>query len=70
MTEEIVFEAYFPPTQGAIQRHGAGDGMRIVLDIPESSVPNAVNLLAWVQDNLVVTIRRQQVAHTFSENFT
>lgn len=42
----ITFLASMPPIQSAVKVSGNGDGMRIQLDIPETEVPNAVDLLA------------------------
>ena len=53
----INFRASFPATQTAIQRHGAGEGMRIVLDIPESEMSRAIPMLAWTQRELKITMR-------------
>lgn len=55
-SEKATFRAAFPATQTAIQRHGAGNGMRFVLDVPESDLPEAVKMLAWTQRVLVVTV--------------
>lgn len=55
--EEITFEAFIPSNQTAIQRHGGGQGMRVVLDIPENQMENALHLLVWIQRNLQVTIK-------------
>ena len=41
----ITFLASIPPLQSAIQVHGGGDGMRVKLEIPESEMANAVELL-------------------------
>ena len=54
--DEIEFRASFPPIQSAIKRSGAGDGLRIQLDIPESDVPEAVALMALTQERLLVRI--------------
>ena len=59
MTDEVRFRAVFPSTQSAVRFHGAG-GMRIQLDIPESEMSRAVDLVAWRQRVLVVTIRPER----------
>lgn len=59
MSDEVRFRATFPNTQSAVRVHGGG-GMRIQLDIPESEVPRAVELLAWRQKVLVVTVRPER----------
>ena len=53
---EIVFRASFPPIQSAIKRSGAGDGMRIQLDIPECDVADAIALQALVMERLLVKV--------------
>lgn len=50
----VSFLASFPPIQSAIKI--GGDGMRIQLDIPETEVPNAVDLLAMRGKVLRVTV--------------
>jgi hypothetical protein len=52
----ITFKASFPAIQSAIKRDGSGGGMRISLDIPESEMAQAVQLIAMVQQRLIVTI--------------
>jgi len=52
----IVFLASFPPIQSAFKRHGSGDGLRIQLDIPETHVSEAVQLMALTQCVLKVTV--------------
>ena len=60
MSEPITFRASFPPIQSAIKRSGNNDGLRIQLDIPESDVPQAVMLLAMVQERLLITVEIEQ----------
>ena len=57
MNETITFEATIPGTQTAIQIHGSG-GMRIVLDIPDSQVPEAIQIMTMTKYNLRVTIEK------------
>jgi hypothetical protein len=57
--DEVTFRAVFPSTQSAVRVHGSG-GMRIQLDIPESEMSRAVELLAWRQKVLVVTVRPER----------
>ena len=52
----INFLASFPAIQSAFKRHGAGNGMRIQLDIPESEVESAIGLMALTQEVLKVTV--------------
>jgi HSP20 family molecular chaperone IbpA len=60
MTDPIQFRGYFPPIQSAIKISGSGDGMRIIIDIPEIEMSNAVQLLALRECGLVVTIERDE----------
>jgi hypothetical protein len=53
--DQATFQATFPGTQNAIAMHGGG-GMRIILEIPESEMPNAIDLIAWRDRNLKVTV--------------
>ncbi len=55
--DKIEFEATIPGTQTAIQVHGNG-GMRIVLDIPENQVPEAIPIMTMTKHNLRVTIEK------------
>ena len=50
----LVFLASFPPIQGAIKR--GQDGMRIQLDIPESEMANAVELIGMMNVVLKITV--------------
>lgn len=54
------FLASMPPIQSAVKVSGNGDGMRIQLDIPETEVPNAVDLLAMRGKVLRVTVEVEQ----------
>jgi len=56
----VTFLAAFPSIQSAIKITGAGDGMRIQLDVPESQMGNAIELLAWRQRVLKVTVEVEQ----------
>lgn len=53
----ITFRASFPPIQSAIKV--GSDGMRIQLDIPETEMGNAVELLALRGMVLRVTIEAE-----------
>jgi hypothetical protein len=59
VSDEVRFRAVFPNTQSALRFHGGG-GLRIQLDIPESEMSRAVELLAWRQRVLVVTVRPER----------
>ena len=59
MDESATFRASFPPVLSAIRMAGDG-GMRIMLDIPESDMPEALNLLMWKGSVLSVTVGPEQ----------
>lgn len=50
------FLASFPPIMSAIKVYGSGDGMRIQLDIPETEMGNALDILTMRQQRLRVTV--------------
>jgi hypothetical protein len=52
----VEFRASFPAIQSAFKRHGAGSGMRVQLDIPETDVSDAIALMALTQCRLKVTV--------------
>lgn len=52
--KRVTFLASFPPIQSAIKR--GQDGMRIQLDIPESEMGNAVQLIALMNTVLRITV--------------
>lgn len=54
MREAVTFLASFPSIQSAIKI--GPDGMRIQLDVPETEMGSAVQLLAWREVVLKVTI--------------
>lgn len=56
MPESITFRAAFPSIMSAILVTGNREGMRIKLDIPESEMATAANLLLWRERVLVVTV--------------
>jgi len=60
VSDKVTFLAAFPSIQSAIKITGAGDGMRIQLDVPESQMGNAIELLAWRQRVLKVTVEVEQ----------
>ena len=55
MSEAASFLATFPPVLSAIRMAGDG-GMRLMIDIPESDMAEAVKMLAWRQQVLRVTV--------------
>jgi len=54
--QKVQFRASFPAIQSAFKRHGAGNGLRVQLDIPEVDVPEAIALMALTQCRLKVTV--------------
>jgi hypothetical protein len=56
MADIATFLATFPPIMSAIKVDGAGGGMRIQFDVPESEMGEAVKLLMWREVGLKVTI--------------
>uniref|UniRef100_A0A6M3KQB5 Uncharacterized protein n=1 Tax=viral metagenome TaxID=1070528 RepID=A0A6M3KQB5_9ZZZZ len=58
--EAAVFRAAFPTIQSAIKIYGDRQGMRVQLDIPESEMGEAVKLLMWREQVLVVTVRPEK----------
>ncbi len=52
--QKVTFLATFPPIQSAIKF--GNDGMRVQLDIPETEIGNAIEMVAWRGKRLVVTI--------------
>lgn len=54
--KKVTFIASFPPIQTALRFSGNGDGARILIDIPESEMGEAVKLLLYRQVPLKVTI--------------
>ena len=53
--DSATFRATLPPILSAIRMAGDG-GMRVMFDIPESDMPEALKLLMWKGRVLVVTI--------------
>lgn len=60
MSEPITFRATLPPIQSAIKVSGNGDGLRILLDIPESELVNALPLTLLRGKVIVVTMQEEQ----------
>lgn len=54
--EHATFLAAFPPIQSAIKVYGDSQGMRVQLDIPESDMAEALKILPWRGQILMVTI--------------
>jgi len=61
VSDRAQFLAYFPGIQSAIKIHGQGDGMRVQLEIPENQMGAAIELLAWRNKVLKVTIEPAEV---------
>lgn len=55
MSESATFSATLPPILSAVRISGDG-GCRIMLDVPESEMGEAVKLLMWRQMPLRVTV--------------
>ncbi len=62
------FAASLPPSESAIKIHGQGGGMRIILDIPESELGAALNLLRFRETALKVTIEKLTRFGGYSES--
>lgn len=56
MAEKVSFLATFPSVMSAIKVTGDGSGMRIMLDIPETEMAEAVKLMLYRQVVLRVTV--------------
>jgi hypothetical protein len=56
----ITFLAIIAPLQSGIQISGDGNGLRVKLDVPESEMGNAVELLAMRDKVLRVTVEVQE----------
>ena len=59
MSESATFTATLPPIMSALRFSGDG-GCRIMLDVPESEMGEAVKLLMWRQMPLRVTVEPEQ----------
>jgi hypothetical protein len=55
MPDTATFRATLPPIMSAIRMSGDG-GMRVMFDVPESDMPEALKLLMWKQRVLQVTV--------------
>ena len=60
-SKAVTFRAAFPPIQSAIKVDGSGGGMRVQLDIPESEMPRALQLVAWREQVLIITIKPESL---------
>ena len=68
MSESATFTATLPPIMSALRFSGDG-GCRIMLDVPESEMGEAVKLLMWRQMPLRVTVKpEEQDAPTISRS--
>ena len=61
MPDTAAFRATLPPILSAIRMAGDG-GMRVMLDIDESGMPEALKLLMWKGRVLRVTVGPEQDA--------
>jgi hypothetical protein len=64
MGDKVTFVASFPAIQSAIKISGDGNGLRIMLDVPENQMNEAVKLLLYRQSALRVTI--EAIPNTFN----
>lgn len=64
VSESATFLASFPAIQSAIKIKGSGDGMRFQLDVPENQMSRAIDILAWRQKVLRVTVEPVNVTKT------
>jgi len=55
MPDTATFRATLPPVLSAIRVSGDG-GMRVMFDVPESDMPEALKLLMWKQRVLRLTV--------------
>ena len=55
MPDTATFRATLPPIMSAMRVSGDG-GMRVMFDIAESDMPEALKLIMWKQQVLVVTV--------------
>ena len=56
MTDSATFLAAFPAIQSAIKVYGDRQGMRIQLDIPETEMGEALQMLMWREMVLRMTV--------------
>lgn len=63
MGGKVTFRGTFPPIQSAIKIYGDETGMRIQIEIPESDMPAAIELLAMRGKVLTITVEEQQSGH-------
>ena len=62
MTEDsATFRATLPPILSAIRMAGDG-GMRLMVDIPETDMPEALKLLMWKGQVLRITVEPERSA--------
>jgi hypothetical protein len=66
----VEFLAYFPDIQSAIKINGVNSGMRIQLDIPETEMANAIELLALRGQVVKVTIEPEKEPETEKQKET
>jgi len=59
VTDSITFEAVIPSTVSAIRIHG-DEGMRLTLDVDETNLPEALQIVCWRGGPLRVTIEPSQ----------
>lgn len=67
MSDKAEFLASLPASKTAIQIHGSGRGMQIILSIPESQLGEAYKLLNWRDQVLQVAIEPQEYTGAVEE---
>ena len=61
MPDTATFRATLPPILSAIRMAGDG-GMRLMFDVPESDMPEALKLLMWKGQVLRITVGPERSA--------
>ena len=56
LPDTATFRATLPPIMSAMRVSGDG-GMRVMFDIAESDMPEALKMIMWKQQVLIVTIK-------------
>ena len=64
MPDTATFRATLPPILSAIRMAGDG-GMRIMVDIPETDMPEALKLLMWKGQVLRMTVGPERGGDAF-----
>ena len=70
MTDTIQFIGSLAPIQSAIKITGDGGGMRLIIDVPESELPNALPIVTMREQILEITIEVNHDRHEPDTNRT